>query len=110
MLSIYGANEALDMGFECLEHLGLHFNADLYPMRIVDDAGRELPTARTARSWSPTSSTAAAVLLNYRLGDVASKLPIDCPCGRKLPLLSFVDVRQRDWLTTPSGAASMPWR
>ena len=103
VLSIYGANEALDMGFECLEHLGLHFNADLYPMRIVDDAGRELPDGENGEVVVSNLVNRGTVLLNYRLGDVASKLPIDCPCGRKLPLLSFVDVRQRDWLTTPSG-------
>jgi phenylacetate-coenzyme A ligase PaaK-like adenylate-forming protein len=45
----------------------------------------------------------ATVLLNYRLGDVAAKLPDRCRCGRSLPLLSFPEGRTDDWVRTPSG-------
>ena len=56
------------------------------------------------------------VLLNYRLGDIAADLPGPCPCGRTLPMLSFLQARSTAWLDLGEGrtlhphAARMPFR
>jgi phenylacetate-CoA ligase len=48
------------------------------------------------------------VLLNYRLGDIATLLPDPCSCGRTLPLLSFLEGRTDDWITLPDGRLLHP--
>jgi phenylacetate-coenzyme A ligase PaaK-like adenylate-forming protein len=50
----------------------------------------------------------AMVLLNYRLGDVATMLPGQCPCGRSLPMISFLEGRRTEWLQSTSGKLVHP--
>lgn len=50
----------------------------------------------------------AMVLLNYRLGDVATMLPGRCPCGRSLPMISFLEGRRTEWLQSTSGKLVHP--
>ena len=66
------------------------------------------PPGSPARSSSRTSCNRGTVLLNYRLGDVATRLGDQCPCGRSLPLLSAVEGRVTDWLRSAAGEAVHP--
>lgn len=106
--SDYGAYEAFFLGFECPAHLGYHINVDLYPMRVVDSGGRNLPAGERGEVVISDLVNRGTVLLNYRLGDLASWLPGPCPCGRRLPLLSFIQGRVADWIETPSGKRLHP--
>jgi phenylacetate-CoA ligase len=108
LLSEYGAMEAFSIGFECERHTGYHLNSDIYPVRIVDGEGRELADGESGEVVVSNLIGRGTVLLNYRLGDVASKLPQGCPCGRSLPRLSFLEGRVDDWLLTPSGELVHP--
>ena len=110
VLSVYGAHEAAWVGFECTEHLGVHLNEDLNPIRIVDDGGHEVADGETGEVVISNLVNRGTTLLNYRLGDLARKLPQSCPCGRNLPLLSFVEGRVGDWVQTPSRGGSTEWR
>lgn len=103
ILSSYGSIEILKIGFECLEHRGLHHNLDLYPVRLVDSRGREAPPGEKGDVIVSNLLNRGTVLLNYRIGDMASWVPEPCPCGRTLPLLSFPDGRSDDSLLLPSG-------
>jgi phenylacetate-coenzyme A ligase PaaK-like adenylate-forming protein len=103
VLSEYGAGEAHHIGLECERHTGLHLNCDLYPVRIVDPDGLEVPDGEPGEVVISNLVNRATVLLNYRLGDVAAKPPGRCPCGRSLPLLSLPQGRTDDWVRTPSG-------
>jgi phenylacetate-CoA ligase len=103
VLSTYQAVEALKIGFECEAGLGLHINIDLYPVRIVDEAGRDLPPGETGEVVVSNLVNRGTVLLNYRLGDRARWLDRCCPCGRSLPLLSRPEGRTSAWLVHPSG-------
>jgi phenylacetate-CoA ligase len=105
VLSRFGAGEAHYMAFECEEHTGLHLNNDLYPVRIADAEGRDVPDGETGEVVISNLVNRATVLLNYRLGDLAAKLAQRCACGRSLPLLSFPEGRADDWLETSSGEA-----
>src|ERR1041384_117740 len=42
-------------------------------------------------------------LIRYRTGDIGQLDSANCACGRNLPLLSYVEGRQTDFLITPSG-------
>ena len=102
VLSIYGSMEAPAIGFECERQLGHHLNVDLYPLRIVAPDGSTLPAGESGDVIVSNLLNRGTMLLNYRLGDVASLLPGGCPCGRSLPLLSFIEGRVDDWIRLPS--------
>jgi phenylacetate-CoA ligase len=108
VLSGYGAIEAAPIAFECEEHVGFHLNADLFPVRVLDDDGREVPDGERGAVTVSNLVNEGTILLNYRLGDVASKLPVGCACGRSLPLLSFLEGRTDDWLESSSGERIHP--
>lgn len=108
VLSVYGAIESPSIGFECERHLGHHLNVDIHPVRIVDRQGAEVPTGESGEVIVSNLVSRGTVLLNYRLGDIASKLPVRCDCGRSLPLLSFLEGRVDDWLRLPSGEMVHP--
>jgi phenylacetate-CoA ligase len=108
VLSVYGAIEAFHIGFECEENTGYHLNLDLVPLRILSADGREAVAGQSGDVIVSNLVNRATVLLNYRLGDVASLLPFRCPCGRTLPLLSFIEGRTDDWIEGPSGEILHP--
>ena len=108
VLSGYGSYEAFGLGFECTAHLGYHINVDLNPLRLVDPEGGELPLGERGEVVISNLVNRGTILLNYRLGDLAAWLPEPCPCGRKLPLLSFIKGRVADWLVTPAGERLHP--
>jgi phenylacetate-CoA ligase len=108
VFSTYQAIEAFKLGFECQRHTGLHLNLDLYPLRIVDGAGRTLPAGESGEVLMSNLVNRATVLLNYRLGDIGRLLPTSCACGRTLPLLSFPEGRNDDMIALPSGATLHP--
>jgi len=104
----YQAIEALKVGFECERHRGFHLNADLYPVRIVDAEGRDVPAGESGEVVVSNLVNRGTVLLNYRLGDLAALLSEPCGCGRSLPLLSFLEGRADDVIALPSGRVVHP--
>jgi phenylacetate-CoA ligase len=83
-------------------------NLDLYPVRIVDSQGQHQPPGEHGEVIVSNLVNRATVLLNYRLGDLATLRPSPCPCGRTLPMLSFPAGRSDDWPILPSGQLIHP--
>ncbi|MBI5395358.1 MAG: phenylacetate--CoA ligase family protein [Verrucomicrobia bacterium] len=108
IFSTYQAVEAFKIGFECECHRGIHLNADLYPLRIIGPSGQTLPPGESGEVVVSNLVNGGMVLLNYRLGDIATLLPEPCPCGRTLPLLSFPQGRSDDLIELPSGRVLHP--
>jgi phenylacetate-CoA ligase len=108
VLSAYQSIEGGQVGFECEEHRGFHVNDDFCPVRLVDPEGRDVPAGDSGDVVISDLTNRATVLLNYRLGDVASSLEMPCPCGRRLPMISFLEGRVVDWVRTPSGKLVHP--
>ena len=101
--SMYHCVECSRLAFECEKHTGVHVNADVFPVRITDAEGRTLPEGEQGEVVISNLLNTATVLLNYRLGDLATTLP-PCPCGRSLPLISYPQGRCEDWVVLPSGS------
>ncbi len=93
VLSVYQAIESPQIGFECEQHAGYHLNVDLCPVRILDHEGRESPHGEPGEVVISNLVNRTTVLLNYRLGDVASFIEEPCGCGRTLPLISYIQGR-----------------
>lgn len=102
--SMYHCVEFSRLAFECEKHMGVHVNADVFPLRITDADGKTLPQGEQGEVVASNLLNTATVLLNYRLGDLATALP-PCPCGRHLPLVSYPQGRCDDWVQLRSGAA-----
>lgn len=108
VLSTYETIEAFKIGFECERNIGLHTNIDLYPVRIVNADGESQPNGESGNVVVSNLVNRATVLLNYRLDDISCMLPTPCPCGRSLPLLSFPQGRNSDWIELSSGKIVHP--
>lgn len=108
VFSAYQANEALHIGFECEEHIGLHLNMDLYPVRITDEKGNDVPDGESGNVVLSNLVNRGTVLLNYRLGDISHILKERCACGRTLPLMAFPEGRTDDWIHLASGRRVHP--
>ena len=102
VLSNYGAIEAPHIGFECEAHRGYHLNVDLYPVRLVgaDGRGRADDAGEVVVSNLVNRGT---VLLNYHLGDLAASVGEPCECGRRLPLLAYLERTKLAWLDLGDG-------
>lgn len=108
VLARYNAGEAFKIGFSCEQRRGFHIHEDLCHVRIVNAAGEE--TAKGERGEVVISNLVnrGTVLLNYRLGDLASMPGEACPCGRTLPLLSELEGRIQDVIFQPNGTFIHP--
>ena len=103
VFTTYQSVEMLKVGFDCGLHRGLHLNIDLYPVRIVDDEGREALPGEEREVIVSNLVNRAMVLLNYRQGDRAALLPGRCPCGRTLPLLERFEGRCSELIRLSDG-------
>jgi phenylacetate-CoA ligase len=98
VFNTYQAVEALKIGFECEQHRGFHLNVDLYPLRVIDAEGRTVAPGEVGTTVISNLVNHATVLLNYHLADFTTLDPAPCPCGRTLPLTSFLQGRASDCL------------
>lgn len=113
VLSCYAANEAFKIGFSCKAHTGFHLHADLTHVRLVNEAGHDVAAGEPGEVVLSNLVNRATVLLNYRLGDIATFSDETCPCGRTLPLLKNIEGRAEDILYLPNGQFLHPrliWR
>jgi phenylacetate-CoA ligase len=108
LLSTYGAIETWQIGFECEQHSGHHLNFDLCPIRIVDPDGRTVADGESGEVVASDLANRGTMLLNYRLGDLAARLPENCSCGRNLPMLSLLEGRADDTLIRVDGSIVQP--
>lgn len=108
VFTVYGAVEALKIGFGCEQGNGYHLNSDLYPVRIVDEGGQEAEPGQPGAVVLSNLVNRATVLLNYRLGDLASASPAPCPCGRTSPLISCPVGRADQVVVLPDGSEVHP--
>lgn len=103
VLSFYNAIETPQIGFECERHRGHHLNVDLCPVRVIAPDGRDVTDGATGELVVSNLVNRASVLLNYRLGDLVTWVEEPCPCGRTLPLCSYLDRRTTSWLDLGDG-------
>lgn len=106
--AVYQSVEVANIAFDCGQGAGLHLNLDLCPVRVVDAADHRCAPGEPGELIVSNLVNRATVLLNYRIGDLATLAPAACPCGRKLPLLAGLDGRADDWLESSDGRRRHP--
>ena len=100
----YGSVEILSYAAECTEREGLHINADMRTVEVVDEMGHPLPLGERGQVVVTDLVNYATPLIRYRNEDVANLLDRPCPCGRGLPLMSKVTGRIYDMFVLPDGS------
>ena len=100
----YGSVEILYCAAECAQRNGLHINADMRTVEVVDEVGHPLPPGEMGQVVVTDLENYSAPLIRYRNEDMASLLDHPCPCGRGLPLMSKVTGRIYDMFVLPDGS------
>ena len=72
VLSQYAAIEALKIAFLCEERRGFHLHEDLADVRLLDASGAPAATGESGEVVLSNLVNRGTVLLNYRLGDMAT--------------------------------------
>jgi phenylacetate-CoA ligase len=103
VISRYNAVEAFKIGFTCERRDGVHVEDDLCHVRLLDAAGRPVAAGALGEVVISNLVNRGTVLLNYRLGDVASWSTAGCSCGRRTPVLADVAGRLESTLHLPDG-------
>ena len=102
--NVYGSVEIDRCAAECDRREGLHINADLRTVEVVDKTGLPLPTGEIGELIVTDLTNHAAPLIRYRIEDLGSLLEHDCSCGRRLPLMGKVAGRVIDMFVLPDGS------
>jgi phenylacetate-CoA ligase len=90
--NIYGVAQAGELAGECEHDDGMHYNADLYFLEIIDPETKEVLELGEEGELVVTSFFRKAVpRIRYRTGDITKIMPYKpCPCGRTSPKISAV--------------------
>ena len=105
---IYGTSETKEIAWQCL-HGGMHLNADVVRLEVLDDAGRSLPAGEEGNLVATSLVNHAMPLLRYLTGDRGALLSGACTCGRSSPLLGVVSGRLADMLVLQGGRRVSPY-
>jgi phenylacetate-CoA ligase len=108
VFDVYGSSETKEIAWECPAG-GMHLNADVVRIEILDEAGRVLPFGIEGQIVATLLVNQAMPLLRYRIGDRGSLLPDPCSCGRSLPRFGVVTGRQADVLVLAGGQRVSPY-
>ena len=103
VLSTYQAMECFKIGFFCDARESFHLHEDLCHVKIVNADGEKVANDKKGEVVISNLVNRGTVLLNYRLGDIASISSQKCSCGRTLSLLSDVEGRVEDIIVLPDG-------
>jgi phenylacetate-CoA ligase len=108
VFDVYGSSETKEIAWECPAG-GMHVNADVLRVEILDDARRVVPFGVEGQIVATLLVNHAMPLLRYRVGDRGSLLPDPCSCGRSLPRFGVVTGRQVDMLVLSGGQRVSPY-
>ncbi len=98
-----GMAERVIFATECKYHSGHHLNFEYAINEIVDNNGNPVVDAKPGHIVGTSLHNFAMPFIRYKTGDVTAFKKIDCPCGRKMPLIEDVTTKAEDIVVTPDG-------
>jgi len=108
VFDVYGSSETKEIAWECPAG-GMHVNADVVRLEVLDDAGRTVPAGVEGNLVATLLVNRAMPLIRYRIGDRGSLLAERCECGHSFPLLGVVTGRRADVLVLAGGRRVSPY-
>lgn len=103
IFSRYSSVECFRIGYTCKYDKGFHIHENLCDLKIVGADGRRLPDGESGEVVISNLVNKGTVLLNYKLGDIATRSQQQCTCGRNHPLLTDLVGRIEDFINLPDG-------
>lgn len=108
VLDVYGTSETKEIAWECVRR-GLHVNADVLRVEVLDAEGRPLAPGREGAIAVTVLRNRAMPLLRYLTGDRGSLRREGCACGLPFGLMGVVSGREADHLELPAGRRLSPY-
>ena len=99
----YGLGEGLQCAAQCEQHDALHEAMHGVALEVTDSEGRPCPPGGLGRVVATRLEPGPMPLIRYDTGDLAHRVAGRCACGRQLSLLSRIQGRNTDIVSTPSG-------
>ncbi|MFH1287897.1 MAG: hypothetical protein ABII25_04280 [bacterium] len=94
----YGPHEMEGIAHECSHHQGLHLSSDSYYLECLNGNKTCLPD-ETGEFILTDLDNYTQPFIRYKIGDSGSFSSKECPCGRGLPLINYLEGRSEDFLT-----------
>jgi len=107
----YGCTEVAPIGglaWECPTHTAYHINIDSVLLEFLKD-GEDVASGESGEVVATSLFRWATPIIRYYLGDKATPIDDECPCGRGLPLLRNIEGRVVDSVKRPSGEYISPY-
>jgi phenylacetate-CoA ligase len=104
----YGAEETGNLAWECPTHSGYHINTESAIMEFLNH-GEPVAPGQPGEVHVTSLRRMVTPVMRYFLGDVATPLDEDCPCGRGLPMLKDIEGRILDFIMTLDGHTVSPF-
>ncbi|MDW8073854.1 MAG: AMP-binding protein [Nitrososphaerota archaeon] len=107
----YGCTEVAPIGglaWECPTHTAYHINIDSVVLEFLKD-GEEVAGGEPGEVVATSLFRWATPIIRYYLGDKATPIDDECPCGRGLPLLKNIEGRIVDSIKKPDGGYISPY-
>lgn len=109
VFEIWGATEIGPIAWECPTHSGYHINAESLIVEFLRD-GEPAAIGEPGELCVTNLYRKATPMIRYLLGDIATLVDDECPCGRGLPLMKEKLGRLVDYITTRNGTMISPYR
>src|SRR5208282_1975053 len=93
--NLFSCAEAGYLASPCPEGHGLHVHAENVILEVLDDADQPCRAGATGRVVLTVLHNFRAPFIRYEIGDLATRGPDRCPCGRGLPSLVRVLGKRR---------------
>ena len=106
--TLYNAIESFRIGFSCEASAGIHLHEDLCHVRVLRRDATDAEPGESGEVTITNLVNRATVLINYRLGDLASLSTQNCFCGRTLKIMESLDGRVDDMIFLASGRTLPP--
>lgn len=106
LVDVYSSQEMGYIALQCPEGR-YHAQAESVLVEVLDEHGNPCAPGQIGRIVVSTLHNFAMPLIRYELRDYA-EVGGDCPCGRRLPVLTRILGRRRNMLTLPSGQQRWP--
>lgn len=102
----YGSEETGSIAWECPTHSGYHVDADSLAVEFLQN-GKSV-VGEPGEVCVTAFDRLATPVIRYLVGDAATCIEDECPCGRKLPLLKSIQGRVVDFIQTEGGDLLSP--
>ncbi|MFN4259018.1 MAG: phenylacetate--CoA ligase family protein [Gemmataceae bacterium] len=103
----YSCSEAGCLASPCPDGHGYHVHAENVLLEVLDDQGQPCRPGRTGNVVLTHLHNFLTPIIRYQIMDEATLGPARCPCGRGLPLLTYIQGKRHPMFRLPGGSAKI---